>query len=79
MHSPSPHDWAAVVGVVLIVLIFLVALPLWFFGRALRKAGFSGWWALLGLVPVVNIVMLWVFAFAEWPALPGSGSVPPRE
>src|SRR5262249_3353296 len=35
----------------------------------LRKAGYSGWWCLLGFVPIVNIVMLWVFAFSEWPNL----------
>jgi uncharacterized membrane protein YhaH (DUF805 family) len=35
----------------------------------LRKAGYSGWWCLLGFVPIVNIVMLWVFAFSEWPSL----------
>ena len=35
----------------------------------LRKAGYSGWWCLLGFVPLVNIVMLWVFAFSEWPNL----------
>jgi hypothetical protein len=26
---------------------------------------------LLGLVPVVNFVVLWVFAYARWPALDG--------
>ena len=35
----------------------------------LRKAGYSGWWCLLGFVPIVNIVMFWVFAFADWPNL----------
>jgi len=52
------------------VIVILLLLPLWFFGRALGKAGFSPWWALLGLTPVVNLIMLWVFAFAKWPALP---------
>lgn len=33
----------------------------------LRKAGYSGWWALLGLVPLVNIIMFLVFAFRRWP------------
>jgi uncharacterized membrane protein YhaH (DUF805 family) len=35
----------------------------------LRKAGYSGWWCLLGFVPLVNIIMLWVFALASWPNL----------
>lgn len=33
----------------------------------LRKAGWSGWLVLLGLIPFVNIAMFFVFAFAEWP------------
>jgi hypothetical protein len=52
----------------IIVLLFL--LPLWFFSRGVAKAGFSPWWALLGVVPLINIIMLWVFAYAKWPALP---------
>lgn len=39
-----------------------------FFARVTPKAGFSPWWALLALVPVGNIIALWVFAFIEWPA-----------
>lgn len=37
--------------------------------RILTKAGFSPWWALLGLVPGVSLVAYWVFAFVRWPAL----------
>jgi uncharacterized membrane protein YhaH (DUF805 family) len=56
--------------------VVLLALPLaiiafffWMMVRILNKAGYSGWWSLLMLVPLVNIVMVWVFAFANWPAL----------
>jgi len=50
----------------LIILFLLVGylLPLW---RIVSKAGFSGAFSLLALVPLVNIVMLWVFAFVRWP------------
>ena len=34
-----------------------------------RKAGYSGWWCLIGFVPLVNLIMFWVFAFAKWPNL----------
>jgi len=34
-----------------------------------RKAGYSGWWVLSCLVPMLNIVMFLVFAFSDWPAL----------
>ena len=38
-------------------------------GKILSRVGFSGWWSLLALVPLVNVIMLWVFAFADWPNL----------
>jgi len=47
----------------------LIALLLWMTVRILHKAGYSGWWSLLMLIPIVNIVMIWVFAFSDWPLL----------
>jgi hypothetical protein len=38
------------------------------FGRIVNRAGYSRWWLLTALVPLLNLIMLWVFAFAEWPA-----------
>ena len=35
-----------------------------------RKAGFSGWWVATSIIPIFGIVMLWVLAFARWPAQP---------
>jgi uncharacterized membrane protein YhaH (DUF805 family) len=32
-----------------------------------RKVGYSPWWALLWFVPLVNLIMLWVFALSRWP------------
>lgn len=52
----------------LIVFLMLV-IPAWLFGRVLARAGHSGWWGLVGLIPLVNIIFLWVFAFSRWPAL----------
>lgn len=52
----------------LIVIGALFLLPLWVFGRISSKAGFSRWWALLMLVPLVNLIMIWVLAFADWPS-----------
>jgi 1-acyl-sn-glycerol-3-phosphate acyltransferase len=46
----------------------ILAIPvIAFFALVVRKAGYSGWWALLGFVPIVGLVMLWVFAFSRWP------------
>jgi hypothetical protein len=52
----------------LVMLVFaaLVIVPFWFiFG----KAGFPRWLSLLMVVPIANIVMLYVLAFSAWPSL----------
>ncbi len=56
----------AIIALLVIVDIVLVLAPV---ALILRRAGFSGWWALLRLLPVVHLVFLWVFAVAPWPAL----------
>ena len=52
-------------------LIVIVILALYFIPivKILQKAGYSGWWRLIVFVPLVNIIMFYVFAFANWPAL----------
>lgn len=52
--------------------LFTVLLPiyilfcLWLGYRILEKAGFDGRWTMILLVPIVNIIMIWVFAFSPW-------------
>jgi uncharacterized membrane protein len=62
MLSLSIWHLMAVVGLVLIVWAFVAV-----FGRILNRAGYSRWWLLTVVVPVLNLIMLWVFAFASWP------------
>ncbi len=57
----------------IILILFVVALssivwviPFWF---VFKKAGFVPPLSLLMLFPLINIVMLFYLAFAEWPAL----------
>jgi hypothetical protein len=64
MGSFSFVHWFVVLGVMVAVWVVPVVM-------ILRKAGYSGWWCLLGFVPLGNVVMLWVFAFADWPSLRG--------
>jgi hypothetical protein len=59
MSSLSIVQWVVVLGVA-----FLVCFPI---ARVLRRIGFSGWWALLWIVPFANIVALWIFAYRPWP------------
>jgi uncharacterized membrane protein YhaH (DUF805 family) len=51
--------------ILIVVLVTLVVPPV----KILRKAGYSGWWVLLWLVPLGNLIGLWIFAFADWPNL----------
>lgn len=56
----------------LIVFLLFVFVP-WTYWRILRKAGYAGWWFLLMFVPLLNLVMVWVFAFKTWPVLEQKG------
>lgn len=59
--------WPELIGIAIIgaVIWFGVILNT----RILKKAGFSPWFCLLMFIPLVNLVMVWVFAFTTWPAL----------
>ena len=52
-----------------VLLIISIVFTLWLGYRILEKAGFDGKLVLLLLVPVLNIMMLWVFAFKKWSTL----------
>lgn len=51
----------------IVALLFsgIFMIPMW---RICTKAGFSGWVSLAFLIPVVNIIALWLIAFVPWPA-----------
>jgi uncharacterized membrane protein YhaH (DUF805 family) len=53
----------------LIVLVYaaVIVVPT---AQILRKAGFSRWWSVLAIIPLVNLVALWLFAFSKWRVLP---------
>ena len=52
--------------IVVLVIIAVYVIPA---VKIVKKAGYSGWWCVLMLIPVVNLVAYWVFAFARWPSL----------
>lgn len=62
MGSPSIWDGLALI---------IVGIPNLFFIPAVRRAGFSAWWVVLSMVPVVGFLLLWKFALTKWPAQPG--------
>ena len=53
----------------LIIGILVVGLGVFPFWMICSKAGFPGWISLAILFPVLNIVLLFFLALAEWPAL----------
>jgi uncharacterized membrane protein YhaH (DUF805 family) len=57
------HMWMAL-GTIAVFLIIIVPSA-----RILRRTGHSGWWCLLIFVPMVNMLALWIFAYASWPAV----------
>ena len=58
-------------------MILVLAFALWMSVRVLQKAGISGFWAITQIIPFVNIIMIWVFAFSRWPAV-DDGPRPPE-
>lgn len=53
------------IGITLAIVVWLIFVIAYI--RIIQKAGYSGWWILIGLVPVVNVVMFLVFAYSRWP------------
>lgn len=69
MGTFSILHWAIV-----LIVLFGVFLPIWPAWRIANRAGYSGGWAILTIVPVINIVMIYVFAFSNWPAIRSAGA-----
>ena len=70
----SPYDTTsattAIAGVLLVSLITgLIGLifAIIIYWRIFSKAGYSGARSLLMLIPVVNLIIIIMFAFSEWP------------
>ena len=53
---------AGLMVIVLYLLIFIVPAA-----KILARVGFSGWWSLLAVVPLIGLIGVWVFAFVRWP------------
>jgi hypothetical protein len=60
-----------------LVFIIVLVIPYWMIWK---KAGFSPWLSVLMIVPLVNFVMLYVLAFADWKVVPvnQATALPPR-
>ena len=57
------------VAVLVPLYLIIIAAFAYAWLRIANKAGYSGWWVLCALLPIIGIVVFFVFAFAPWPAL----------
>ena len=51
----------------ILVMLIIFAVKILIFCKIFSRAGYSWALGLLMLVPIANIIMLFVLAFAEWP------------
>jgi len=72
--QPSPEQAMKIMmaiiplfGIFMIVMLAVVIIPCWFI---CKKAGFSPWLSLINVIPIGNLVLLYVLAFAEWKVVP---------
>ena len=47
-----------------IIMIAVMVIPI---AKILGRIGFSQWWAAVAIVPMVNLIFLWILAFIDWP------------
>lgn len=57
----------AIMPIFFLIFAVIIIIPYWFIWK---KAGFSPWFSLLMFIPLLNFVMLYVLAFAEWKVVP---------
>jgi hypothetical protein len=50
-----------------IICLAVILIPFWFI---CKKAGMSPWLTLLNIIPLGNLVLIYVLAFAEWKVVP---------
>jgi hypothetical protein len=48
---------------VILVGLAIIIIPFWFI---CKKAGFSPWLSLLNMIPLGNLVLIYVLAFSDW-------------
>ena len=54
---------------IFLLIVVYTLIILWLGSKILDKAGLKKWNVLYLLIPVVNIIMIWLFAFQHWPNL----------
>ena len=52
----------------ILVILALAVIPYW---KIWSRTGHSGLWSILMIIPVANLISLWVLAFKNWPTVDG--------
>ena len=50
-----------------VMFVIFAVLVLYPTGRILSRIGFSPFWSILALIPIANLLGLWILALATWP------------
>jgi hypothetical protein len=53
----------AILPLIILVCYVILIVPFWFI---CKKAGFSPWLSLINLIPLGNLILIYVLAFADW-------------
>jgi hypothetical protein len=51
-------------GFLLLIVIVWQFVCFW---QISKKAGYSGWWSLIMIIPFVGLIFAWIFPFMDWP------------
>lgn len=73
------HAIFAILPIFIVIGTIVMVIPYW---MIYKKAGFSPWLAILMVVPLVNLILLYVVAFSQWKVVPAqqviySSTAPP--
>ena len=50
----------------LLIVAAVIIVPFW---QLFTKAGYSAWFSFLMVLPLINLIALYILAFSDWPAL----------
>jgi hypothetical protein len=66
----------AIIPIIILIGLAIVMVPFWFI---LKKAGFSPWLTFVNVIPLGNLVLIYVLAFSDWNVVPApQGYWPPQ-
>ena len=57
----------AILPLIILVCLAIIIIPFWFI---CKKAGFSPWLSFLNIIPMGNLVLIYVLAFSDWKVVP---------